>query len=129
MSKKNVKLTMAAASRLARGVFPGIKLERDKTVPDVAIYRGSTGPDGLSVRIENDWLRHDGMIHMIVSDFGGGMGHMERIYDPDTMERNYAAEMVAKHEETKRDRIVWVQSIGTELAHKLVDKYWEAGEE
>ena len=128
MSKKNVKLTMAAASRLARGVFPGIKLERDKTVPDVAIYRGSTGPDGLSVRIENDWLRHDGAIHMIISDFGG-MGRMERIYDPDTMERNYAAEMVEKHEETKRDRIVWVQSIGTELAHKLVDKYWEAGEE
>ena len=126
MSKKNVKLTMAAASRLARGVFPGIKLERDKTVPDVAIYRGSTGPDGLSVRIENDWLRHDGAIHMIISDFGG-MGCMERIYDPDTMERNIDAEEDAKRKDAKQERIEWVRSIGKELAHGLVDKYWEEG--
>lgn len=126
MSKKNVKLTMAAASRLARGVFHGIKLERDKTVPDVAIYRGSTGPDGLSVRIENDWLRHDGAIHMIISDFGG-MGRMERIYDPDTMERNIDAEEDAKRKDAKQERIEWVRSIGKELAHGLVDKYWEEG--
>ena len=117
---------MAAASRLARGVFPGIKLERDKTVPDVAIYRGSTGPDGLSVRIENDWLRHDGAIHMIISDFGG-MGRMERIYDPDTMERNIDAEEDAKRKDAKQERIEWVRSIGKELAHGLVDKYWEEG--
>lgn len=126
MSKKNVKLTMNAARLLARQVMPGVKLERDKTPPSVAIYRGDTGPDGLSIRVENDWFHGDGMIHMTISDFGG-MGYIERIYSPDTLERNIDAEEDAKRKGAKQERIEWVRSIGKELAHGLVDKYWEEG--
>ena len=52
---------------------------------------------------------------------------MERIYDPDTMERNIDAEENAKRKDAKQERIEWVRSIGKELAHGLVDKYWEEG--
>ena len=126
MSRKNVKLTMKDARLLARQMIPGVKLEKDKTVPSVAIYRGDTGPDGLAIRIENDWFYGDGMIHLTISDFGG-MGHIERIYSPDTLERNTRAEEDMKRRDAKQERVEWVCSIGKELAHGLVDQYWEEG--
>lgn len=126
--QKNIKLTMKDARSLANQVFPRIKLERDKTVPSVAIYRGNSGSDGLAIRIENDWHYKDGMIHVTVSD-PGGMGHIERTYNPDTLERNIDAEEDMRRKDSRQERIEWVCSVGPEMAHRLVDKYWEAGKE
>ena len=45
--KSSVKLTMKDARSVVNQVFPGVKLEREITAPDVMIFRGTTGPDGL----------------------------------------------------------------------------------
>lgn len=121
--QKNIKLTMKDARSLTNQVFPGIKLERDKTVPDVAIFRGHTGADGMEIKVENDWLDHDGKIRMTLSD-PSGMGSIVRLYSPETLERDYAAEEIARYKKHVQERIEWVHSIGTETAHTLVDKYW-----
>ena len=42
--KSSVKLTMKDARSVVNQVFPGVKLEREITAPDVMIFRGTTGP-------------------------------------------------------------------------------------
>lgn len=118
---KNVKLTMAQARAIVWNQFPKMKLEMDKTPTAVAIYRGTTGPDGLDVKIENDWFHGDGYIHMVISD-RCGMGHIHMLYDQNG-KRCVEAEEEMRREDDKRERAEWVQSVGVELAHRLVDQY------
>ena len=128
MSKGLVRLSAITAKYIASQLLPGVKLVRDNTVQSVAIYRGNSGSDGLAIRIENDWNYKDGMIHVTVSD-PGGMGHIERTYNSDTLERNIDAEEDMRRKYSRQERIEWVCSVGPEMAHRLVDKYWEAGKE
>ena len=48
-----------------------------------------------------------------------------RYYHPDTLNRDHAAEDAEKEADAKQARKEWVQTLGPELAHKLVDQYWE----
>ena len=41
------------------------------------------------------------------------------------MNRDYVAEDAEKEDESKQARKEWVQALGPELAHKLIDQYWE----
>ncbi len=59
---------------------------------------------------------------MTISD---GENQIIQYYHPDTLNRDYVAEQAEKEEAAREARKDWVQSIGLEIAHKLVDRYWE----
>ena len=125
--KSSVKLTMKDARSVVNQVFPSVKLEREITAPDVMIFRGTTGPDGLEIAVQNDWLNRDGKIHMTITEPMGG--RLERVFEPHTLQRDLEAEDKIKRDKAKQARVEWVCSVGPEMAHRLVDKYWEAGKE
>lgn len=89
-----------------------------------AIFKASTGPEGLEIRCENDWFNHNGRIKLTIANVDGGTP-IVRYYHPDTLNRDYVAEDAEKEDEAKQARKDWVQTLGPELAHKLVDQYWE----
>lgn len=82
-----------------------------------------TGPEGLEIRCENDWFNHNGRIKLTIANVDGGTPII-RYYHPDTLNRDYVAEQAEKEDEAKQARKEWVQTLGPELAHKLVDQYW-----
>lgn len=90
----------------------------------MAIFKASTGPEGLEIRCENDWFNHNGRIKLTIANVDGGTP-IVRYYHPDTLNRDYVAEQAEKEDEAKQARKDWVQTLGPELAHKLVDQYWE----
>lgn len=45
-------------------------------------------------------------------------------FSPNTFERDFSAEEFDKKEAAADARKKWVQEIGPERAHKLVDLYW-----
>lgn len=120
----NVKLTKRTAWELISRIFPRLNISKDTTPPDVAIFRASTGPAGLEIRCENDWFNRNGRIKLTISDVEGGTPII-RYYHPDTLNRDYVAEQAEKEAEAKAARMEWVQMMGPELAHKLVDQYME----
>ena len=87
-------------------------------------YGWCTGPEGLEIRCENDWFNHNGRIKLTIGNVDGGTP-IVRYYHPDTLNRDYVAEQAEKEDEAKQARKDWVQTLGPELAHKLVDQYWE----
>ena len=91
--------------------------------PDVAIFKASTGPEGLEIRCENDWFNHNGRIKLTIANVDGG-SPIIRYYHPDTLNRDYVAEQAEKEDEAKQARKEWVWVVGKEMAHKLVDQYW-----
>lgn len=118
----NVKLTKRTAWELISRICPRLNISKDTTPPDVAIFRASTGPAGLEIRCENDWFNHNGRIRLTLSD---GENQIIQYYHPDTLNRDYVAEQAEKEESEREARKDWVQSMGLEMAHKLVDRYWE----
>lgn len=97
---------------------------KEATPPDVAIFKASTGPEGLEIRCENDWFNHNGRIKLTIANVDGGTP-IVRYYHPDTLNRDHVAEDAEKEDEAKQARKEWVWAMGKELAHKLVDQYWE----
>ncbi len=86
-------------------------------------YGWCTGPEGLEIRCENDWFNRNGRIKLTICNVDGGTPII-RYYHPDTLNRDYVAEQAEKEDEAKQARKEWVQTLGPELAHKLVDQYW-----
>ena len=112
------------AWELISRIHPRLNIKQEATPPDVAIFKASTGPEGLEIRCENDWFNHNGRIKLTISNVDGGTP-IVRYYHPDTLNRDYVAEQAEKEDEAKQARKDWVQTLGPELAHKLVDQYWE----
>ena len=102
----NVKLTKRKAWELISRIQPRLNIKQEATPSDVAIFKASTGPEGLEIRCENDWFNHNGYYH------------------PDTLNRDYVAEQAEKEAEAKQARKEWVWAMGKEMAHRLVDQYW-----
>ena len=119
----NVKLTKRTAWELISRIFPRLNISKDTTPPDVAIFRASTGPEGLEIRCENDWFNHNGRIKLTISNVDGGTP-IVRYYHPDTLNRDHVAEDAEKEADAKQARKEWVWAMGKEMAHKLVDQYW-----
>ena len=118
----NVKLTKRKAWELISRIHPRLNIKQEATPSDVAIFKASTGPEGLEIRCENDWFNHNGRIRLTISD---GENQIIQYFHPDTLNRDYVAEDAEKEDEAKQARKDWVQTLGPELAHKLVDQYWE----
>lgn len=119
----NVKLTKRVAWELISRIHPRLNIQKEITPPDVAIFKASTGPEGLEIRCENDWFNHNGRIKLTIGNVDGGTPII-RYYHPDTLNRDYVAEQAEKEAEAKQARKEWVWAMGKEMAHKLVDQYW-----
>ena len=119
----NVKLAKRVAWELISRIHPRLNIQKEITPPDVAIFKASTGPEGLEIRCENDWSNHNGRIKLTIGNVDGGTPII-RYYHPDTLNRDYVAEQAEKEAEAKQARKEWVWAMGKEMAHKLVDQYW-----
>lgn len=123
---KPVKLTKTAAVKLMRRVVP---------VPSNLISGGACNhgairftaqldSEWLKITCENDWYTHNGCIGVTVSDTSGG-GHLTMYFNPNTFERDYSAEEFSKKEAAREAREQWIDRVGKEQAHKMIDLYWE----
>ena len=63
----NVKLTKRKAWELISRIHPRLNIKQEVTPPDVAIFKASTGPEGLEIRCENDWFNHNGRIKLTIA--------------------------------------------------------------
>lgn len=121
---KPIKLTRKTAWELISRISSGLNVRKDDVPSDVAIFRASTGPAGLEICCENDWFNHNGRIKMTIHDTEGGSSIIQ-YFHPDTLSRDFVAEQSDKDDDRRESRRNWVQMIGKEQAHKLVDQYWE----
>lgn len=122
---KPVKLTKKTAVMLIQRVIPmSPKLISGGAGNNGAVrFTAPVGPEGLEITCENDWFTHNGCIGVTISDTSGG-AHMTMYFSPNTFERDFSAENFDKKEAAREAREKWVQEIGREQAHKLVDLYW-----
>lgn len=122
---KPCKLTKKTALMLIQRVIPmSPKLISGPTGNDGAvIFTAPVGPEGLEIKVENDWFTHNGCIKLTVHDTSGG-SCLTMYFSPNTFERDYSAEQFDKKEAAADARKQWVQEVGREQAHKLVDLYW-----
>ena len=119
-----VKLTKKTAYELISRISTGRNIKKDDTPPDVAIYRASTGPAGLTITCENDWFDHSGLIKLTISD-GVGANTILMYFSPATLERDFVAEDAEKEWIERERRVNWVSRVGKEQAHKLIESYGE----
>lgn len=122
---KPCKLTRTNAVKLMRRVIPvPVNLISGGAYETGAIrYTAPVGPEGLEMACENDWFTHNGCIKLTISDKSGG-SCLTMYFSPNTFQRDYSAEDFDKKEAAADARKKWVQEIGPEQAHKLVDLYW-----
>ncbi len=120
-----MKLTKKTAVMLIQRVIPlSLKLISGPTGGNGAVrFTALTGPEGLEITCENDWLTHNGCIKLTISDTSGG-SCLTMYFSPNTFERNYSEEEFDKKEAAREARERWVAEVGKEQAHKLVDQYW-----
>lgn len=123
---KPVKLTKKDACNLIRQYFPGLKLEGGKRDNEAVIFVAQTGPQGLVIKVENDWFTRNGCIRLSISD-PDGAGVISMYFDPGTFVRDYSVESAEKEKAAHESRIKWVGDVGLEQAHKQVDQYFEDG--
>lgn len=123
---KPCKLTKKTAMVLIQRIF----LTLPKTLilgptgnNGAVIFTALTGPEGLEVKVENDWFTHNKCIRLTISDNIGG-SCLTMYFNPNTLERDYSAEDFDKKKSATVARKQWVQELGLEQAHKLVDLYW-----
>ena len=122
---KPCKLTRTSAVKLMRRVIPvPMNLINGPTGNNgTVIFTAPVGPEGLEIKVENDWFTRNGCINLTISDTSGG-SCLTMYFSPNTFERDYSAEEFDKKEAAADARKKWVQEIGPEQAHKLIDQYW-----
>lgn len=122
MYDKTIRLTKKTATQLIHQIMPHAKISKDNTVPEVTIFRTVTDPNGLEIRCENDWFKRNQRIKLTITD---GENTIVHYYSPTTLNRDFIEEELEKKEIALEARVRWVSQVGLEMAHKLVDHYWE----
>ena len=122
MYDKTIRLTKKTATQLIHQIMPHAKISKDDTVPEVTIFRTVTEPNGLEIRCENDWFKRNQRIKLTITD---GENTIVHYYSPTTLNRDFIEEELEKKEIALEARVRWVSQVGLEMAHKLVDHYWE----
>ena len=127
---KPVKLTKKTAQTLVNQVLPGVKLEGGKRDNGAVIYYGFTAPDTalyrLMVTVDNDWSTYNGRIRLTICD-SPTSGKILMFFHPDTLNRDFRAEDAEKEDWNREARVKWVQNVGPNMAHSLVDQYYNRG--
>lgn len=119
---KTVKLTKKTAKQLIDRVCPRLNIVKEITPPDVAIYTTRTGPEGLEIRCENDWYDLNGRLKLTISDGGSCI---TQYYYPDTLNSDFETEQAERSAAAGQARREWVGIVGLNLAHEMIDEYWE----
>ncbi len=120
---KPVKLSRMTATRLMVQVIgPGVKPLLSEPGAGATVYKAERGC--LEICCENDWYNHNGRIRLTITDGIGG-NQIRMYFHPDTLNRDFEAEDAEKEDDRREARLKWVSEIGKDLAHKLVDRYWE----
>lgn len=122
MYDKTIRLTKKTATQLIHQIMPHAKISKDDTVPEVTIFRTVTDPNGLEILCENDWFKRNQRIKLTITD---GENTIVHYYSPTTLNRDFIEEELEKKEIALEARVRWVSQVGLEMAHKLVDHYWE----
>lgn len=118
----SVRLNKDIAKTLIDRIFPGLKIVKDSTPSDVAIFRARTGPDGLEIRCENDWFDLNGRIGVTIHD-GIGSNSIKMFFFSKTLERDFETEDAYK-KRTRMEQIEkWAGDVGAEKARKMIDEF------
>lgn len=122
MYDKTIRLTKKTATQLIHQIMPRAVVIKDDTAPEATIFRAVTDPNGLEIRCENDWFKRNKRIKLTITD---GENTIVHYYSPTTLNRDFIEEKLEKEETALQARVNWVSQVGLEMAHKLVDRYWE----
>ena len=107
---KNIKLTAKTAKALIKQELnlSATGLVCTSNIDGMIIYELSQG--NITIKVENDWQHHDGMIHMVIAyGFGSSLNRIDRCFHPVSLEMNAHATSCYL-EERERD-IVFEASI------------------
>lgn len=119
---KTVKLTKKTAKQLIDRICPRLNIVKEATLPNMTIYTAHTGPEGLEIRCENDWYDLNGRIKLTISDGGNCI---TQYYYPDTLNPDFGTERAEQSAAARQARKEWVGIVGRDLAHEMIDEYWE----
>ena len=122
MYDKTIRLTKKTATQLIHQIMPRAVVVKDDTAPEVTIFRTETNLNGLEIRCENDWFKRNKRFKLTITD---GENTIVHYYSPTTLDRDFIEEKLEKEEAALEARVEWVSQMGLEMAHKLVDRYWE----
>lgn len=122
MYDKTIRLTKKIATQLIHQIMPRAVVIKDDTAPEATIFRAVTDPNGLEIRCENDWFKRNKCIKLTITD---GEKTIVHYYSPTTLNRDFIEEKLEKEETALQARVKWVSQVGLEMAHTLVDRYWE----
>ena len=94
---KPCKLTKKTALTLIQRVIPmSPKLISGPTGNNGAvIFSAPVGPEGLEIKVENDWFTRNGCIKLTISDNSGG-NCLTMYFSPNTFERDFSAEEIGR---------------------------------
>ena len=120
----NVKLNKRTVWELISRIHTGLNIKQEGSSSYAVVYKATASPEKLEIRCENDLFNHNSRINLTISNADGGTP-IVRYYHPDTLNWDYVVEQAEKEEAAREARKDWVQSMGLEMAHKLVDRYWE----
>lgn len=120
----NVKLTKRKAWELISRIHPRLKLDPAIVVEPV-VFTPDFQPFRAGGSLEDCHIRRGGFLFDVhIANVDGGTP-IVRYYHPDALNRDHVAEDAEKEDEAKQAQKEWVWAMGKELAHKLVDQYWE----
>ena len=126
--KKPLELTKETALELMRkaaGITDISRIWGGMYSPDRYQYRAAVGKYLLIV-CENDWHDFSGLYNVRLVNITASelaMQDIQMYFRPVTLERDYDAEVKFLRQQETFERQLWVRTIGTEEAHKLVDEY------
>ena len=123
MKKPNYfKLSKRTALALMNKVLPvtAKQLQGGEAAPGVYRYTAQVGC--FEIRCENDRYSHAGRFAVVVHDCEGGAA-IKMFFHPETLNRDFGAEQAEKDAESREARVIWAQTMGREMAHKLIDQY------
>ncbi len=114
------RLTLKTARILAQKVVGTSKgLEKDQTLA-LDTYNMQLGELGIS--IQHDWFGKSGCI-LVSVHLSGSVSYM--LFNPETLEEDFAAEDARKRQMRRDFLRDWVSSNGTEFCKAQIDQLWE----
>lgn len=116
-----IKLTLKAARTLAKrelGTAAGLEAEPSTMK---GYYRMILG--NLVVRIHPDWSGDSGCIVM-TANWASGMCETIQLFDPETLEKDFAAEERRYHQEKETQFEDWVDDHGVDFCCQKVKAAW-----
>ena len=117
-----IKLTLKTARTLAKrelGTAAGLEAEPSTMK---GYYRMILG--NLVVRIHPDWSGDSGCIVM-TANWASGMCETIQLFDPETLEKDFAAEEKRYTQDREKQFEEWVESYGVDLCCQKVKETWD----